>query len=368
MSVGIFGGAFDPLHKEHEKIAEAALRELSLEKLVLVPSYHPPHKDNPGTDFADRVRMLELFAEGKENIIIDTVESQTGRDNNYAYEIIPLLKKKYGDCVYIIGGDSMVNFHRWVKPGVIAKETAIAVAMREGFPGAYEAIEHANRTYGANITRLSVVGEEISSGEIRARLELGMDVTGMLDNRIAEYILKRGLYKSYSATVEKLKSAVSARLYIHCANTAVFAARYATLAGVSAQKAFFAGLLHDCAKERAVTCEGYPTGSPAVVHQYMGAEIAEEEYGITDPEILSAIACHTTGKPAMSALDKLIYVADKLEDGRDYEGVNALRAALLRGTDEGFYAVLRASARHLAAKRTAADGLTKACLDYYNMQ
>jgi nicotinate-nucleotide adenylyltransferase len=367
MTVGLFGGAFDPFHKEHEKVAEAAIKELSLEKLVLVPSFNPPHKDNTVADFEHRVRMLELFAEEKKYVIVDRIESQTGFDKNYAYEVIPLLKEKYGTCIYIIGGDSMANFHRWAKPDVIAKEIPVAVAMREGFPGAEEAIKHAEEAYNAQIIRLSVVGEEISSGEIRARLELEMDVCGMLDSRIAEYIRKQGLYKEYADIVAKLKNAIGAKLYIHSANTAIFAARHAALAGVSFYKAFCAGLLHDCAKERVVSCEGYPTDSLAVVHQYMGAETIEKEYGITDPEIMSAVACHTTGKPAMSPLDKLIYIADKLEDGREYEGVEALRAALLRGLDEGFFAVLRSSAAHLKSKSTKADGLTKACMDYYNI-
>jgi len=368
MAVGIFGGAFDPFHREHEKVAEAAIKELFLDKLVLVPSYNPPHKDNPGTGFADRVRMLEIWAEGTDNIVIDTVEAHTGYRKNYAVEVIAQLIKKYGDCVYLIGGDSMVNFHTWVKPEVIAKEVSIAVAMREGFPGAEAAIARAKEAYGANITRLSVMGDEVSSGEIRARLELGLDVSGLIDKRIQEYILSRGLYNNYTDLINRLKNLISAPLFRHAADTAVFAARYATQAKVGFCKAFTAGLLHDCAKERVHTADGYPTDALSVVHQYMGAEVAEKEYGVHDPDILGAIACHTTGKPAMSPLDKLLYIADKLEDGRTYDGVGALRGTLAEeGLEAGFIAVLKHSAAHLATKGTCIDGLTKECLSYYNI-
>ena len=90
-------------------------------------------------------------------------------------------------------------------------------------------------------------------------------------------------------------------------------------------QAEMAGLLHDCAKrydDATIICKCQEHGieltegelrAPAVIHAKLGAWMAEHKYGITDPEVLSAIACHTTGKPAMSLLDKILYVADYIE-------------------------------------------------------
>ena len=94
-------------------------------------------------------------------------------------------------------------------------------------------------------------------------------------------------------------------------------------------QAEMAGLLHDCAKrydDATIICKCQEHGieltegelrAPAVIHAKLGAWMAEHKYGITDPEVLSAIACHTTGKPAMSLLDKILYVADYIEPRRD---------------------------------------------------
>lgn len=86
--------------------------------------------------------------------------------------------------------------------------------------------------------------------------------------------------------------------------TAVLLARHYH---ISEEKARLAGLLHDCGKEAGAT----------LTHAAIGAQLAQSEYQIQDPEILSAIACHTTGKPAMSILEKILFVADYIEPGRD---------------------------------------------------
>ena len=369
MRIAFFGGAFDPFHSEHEEIANAAICELSLDRLILVPTQNPPHKENAVTDFSDRLNMLSLWGEGKPETVIDPIEASTGKVN-CSYEIIRLLKDKYkaDKYYYIIGGDSMINFHTWVKPEVIAKEITLAVAARQGFEGLDEAITHAQKAYGADIIKLNAVGKEISSGELKARLELYFDVSEYIDGRIESYVKEKGLYRNYTDIINNLKASISPGLFGHCARTAVFAARYCTLAKVSFHKAFVAGLLHDCAKESESDTTGYPTEAKQVVHQYKGAEIAQKEYGVKDEEILSAIRYHTTGKPAMTRLEKLIYIADKLEDGRRYQGVEELREAVKISVDEAFLRLITHSAAYLKAKGIKADGLTNDCINYYTLQ
>ena len=99
--------------------------------------------------------------------------------------------------------------------------------------------------------------------------------------------------------------------------------------------------MHDCAKylnpedykAAGFNCDGVPQ---PVIHQFLGAFVAEKTLGVTDGEVLSAIKWHTTGKPNMSELEKIIWTADLLEPSRDFCGVDELRRAVERNFESGF--------------------------------
>lgn len=116
--------------------------------------------------------------------------------------------------------------------------------------------------------------------------------------------------------------------------------------GGNREKARLAGLVHDCAKcipyEKMVHyCREYGLELDAVcekehelIHGPLGAKIAEKMLGICDLEILNAVECHTTGKPGMSILDKIVYLADFIEPNRNYKGVWHLRCTAAKSLDE----------------------------------
>ncbi|MDE5601960.1 MAG: nicotinate-nicotinamide nucleotide adenylyltransferase, partial [Clostridia bacterium] len=104
----IFGGAFDPPHEEHVHICKAALAELGADRLVIVPTYQPPHKSAGYLSFDERCSLIRKAFSGVD-FVIDDIEYQRGTDN-CAYKVLPLLKEKYGDIVYLIGGDSVRHF------------------------------------------------------------------------------------------------------------------------------------------------------------------------------------------------------------------------------------------------------------------
>lgn len=144
-------------------------------------------------------------------------------------------------------------------------------------------------------------------------------------------------------------------------------------------QAEMAGLLHDCAKryddvtiirkcqERGVELTESELRAPAVIHAKLGAWMAEHKYGITDPEILSAIACHTTGKPAMSLLDKILYVADYIEPRRDKApNLPELRRLAFEDLDEALYQILDSTRNYLKKTGTAEDDTTERTWEYYN--
>ena len=115
----------------------------------------------------------------------------------------------------------------------------------------------------------------------------------------------------------------------HTADVVIAALQKVKALGLDSEKVKIATTLHDCAKYIDYTkVEGFvlPDKVPApVVHAFLGAYVAEKVLGVTDPEILDAIRYHTSGKADMTTLGKLVFVADMVEEGRTYEGVEKLR-------------------------------------------
>lgn len=153
--------------------------------------------------------------------------------------------------------------------------------------------------------------------------------------------------------VEKLKDWIDERRLNHSIGVSRCAAKLALHYGADVEKAELAGLVHDCAKglspEEAIQLGrkyGYEPDTitrmnPALIHAPLGSFLAQELFNIQDPEILDAIACHTTGKSNMSLMDKIICLADFIEEGRCFKEVEKIRElafldinrALLTGMD-----------------------------------
>ena len=145
-----------------------------------------------------------------------------------------------------------------------------------------------------------------------------------------------------------MKDALSRRLkrsrYEHSLGVADMAAFLARRFGEDEAKARTAGLLHDCAREfpneamraeadaRGVSYGAVEASMPLLLHAPLGALLAREKYGADDEAVLRAIARHTVGGAAMTALDKIVYFADMVEPTRDYPGVEELRR-LMREVD-----------------------------------
>lgn len=150
--------------------------------------------------------------------------------------------------------------------------------------------------------------------------------------------------------------------YEHTVRVARCADVLAQRHGLDAGKARLAGMLHDLARLYPATrliseCElrsmpisSFERANPLVLHARLGASIAQEAFGVHDPDVLSAIAKHTVGDEAMSPLDCAVYLADGLEPARDFPHRRELWDAALRDLDEGMRGVLRSTLRYLVRK------------------
>ena len=136
-----------------------------------------------------------------------------------------------------------------------------------------------------------------------------------------------------------------------------------------------AAILHDSAKElpkqellqifadNAIIAENAPARPLPVWHGIAAAILAETQWGITDPEILSAIRCHTTGKPGMSKLDKIIYLADMTSAERDWPGVEKLRKLELKDLDAAMLAALKQTNDFVLSQGKPLDPMSKAAYE-----
>lgn len=178
---------------------------------------------------------------------------------------------------------------------------------------------------------------------------------------------------------EHLKKKLSTSRYEHTLGVAYTSVALAMRYGCDLQKAELAGLLHDCAKryedaviiekcgKRGIVLTEAELMAPAVIHAKLGAWMAEHKYGIADPEILSAISCHTTGKPEMSLLDKIVYIADYIEPGRDKAPkLSEYRRLAFEDLDEALYQIISATLNYLKSTGGAIDDMTQSAYDYYH--
>lgn len=364
MNIGIFGGAFDPFHKEHKEIIVAAKKQLALDKLIIVPSFSPPHKTAITSPYLSRRKMVEVSVKDLDYVIIDDIEQQRNTLNP-TNEILAILKEKYpcDNLYFIIGGDSMVYFHTWINPKKICSLATLAVAKREGYNDKIQAsIDYAKDNYNANIVCLNYNGKEVSSSEIKASIELNMDSQN-ISEEVKAVIEEEGLYKEFSELVSKIKKNIPSYTFVHVGNSVLYGLKLNAAFNLPYRKVFLACILHDCAKHLHIDMEGVP---PKVVHQFTGATLAKELYGIYEEDILDAIRYHTTGKQEMSDLGRLVYCADMLEKDRDFAGVEELRLTIEKDFDRGFLACINKSVSKLSKENNPIHPLTKECAAYYN--
>lgn len=176
--------------------------------------------------------------------------------------------------------------------------------------------------------------------------------------------------------------------YEHTLSVTYTAANLAAVHGVDVQKALVAGILHDCAKclshkkQMALCVKNHvqlseleaEENSP-LIHAKAGSVLAKEEYGITDDDILNAICYHTTGRPQMSPLEKIIYIADYIEPGRKHikrtasmpstERLTQIRRMAYHDLDEALCNILGDSLAYLQEKGGKIDSMTQKTYEFY---
>ena len=183
---------------------------------------------------------------------------------------------------------------------------------------------------------------------------------------------------SYEKAEKRLRKELDSGRYRHTMGVTYTAACLAMVHGCDPEQARIAGLLHDCAKcipnskkfslcaKGGIVVTDFERKNPFLLHAKLGAYLAEKEYGVKDLEILSAITWHTTGKPRMTQLEQIIYIADYMEPNR-YKAPNLpeVRKIAFEDLDVCMYRILRDTVEYLKENPKSMDTTTEAAYKYY---
>lgn len=390
--IGIMGGTFNPIHNSHVMLGIQALKLFGLDKVLFMPTKNPTYKSIQETiPDEDRCEMVRLAIEGLEGLEFSDFEFQRSGPT-YTSDTLELLCSENPDCKYyfIIGADSIAYLDKWHLPEVILRNSAILCAPR-ATSDREQTFKEINRIrqifttedFVPEIHYLATPTMDISSTRIRNFVTCGISIRELVPDKVEQYIRDKNLYKSdkLEAIKDEMKKLLNPHRYTHVISVADFAAKLALNHSYDIVKAYTAGLLHDCAKyltdeESLKEAEKYGLSlnkaelhTPAnLLHGPIGAIYAKEKYGIADSEILSSITYHTTGKPDMTILDKILYLADVLEYGRTMEytpDLDVIRGIAATDLDLAIYHILDNMVPYLI--ETYGDNVCPLTIDIYNI-
>ena len=377
MRIAVFGGSFDPVHTEHVRLAQAVIKELALDKLFVMPAFAPPHKKGKVLSLdEDRLEMCRIAFRDVGNAVVSDYEIAKG-GTSYTYLTCRHFRDLYPDAeiFWIVGTDMLRDFPTWKNPEDILQTVTLAVCGREDNE-AWQKVEQPKffARFGKSFRAFHYNGRAVSSTKIRVLAGAGMDLTPSVDEKVQEYISEKGLYRILNA--DKALALETPQRQAHSLRVAELAASRAVKLGISERKAIAAALYHDCAKNLSASSpylEGFVPPREwgeipkEVYHQFAGAYVAEKRFGVTDEDVLNAVRYHTSAREDMSELEKLIFLADMLEEARSYEGVDKLRKLFWagQGLDECLLEALRETLLFLEKKGGEIYPLTKKAYEFY---
>lgn len=351
MKIGIYGGTFDPPHRGHTEAAASAVKALGLDRLIVIPTFTPPHKElaDMTAGASARLHMVRLAMNSVPETEVSSIEIDRG-GKSYTADTVKTLRELYpNDELYlIIGSDMVESFRHWRNTDEIISRVTIAALSRTGDDNDHimYLLDALSRELGAKTAYIPNDAIVISSAELRVLLPQRKGRECLSDS-VYSYIISHRLYGArpdFSWLREKAYSMLKPNRVPHVRGCEEEAVRLAERWGADTDSAREAAILHDITKKEDVArqlilCEEYgiitdaeEKGSSALMHALTASKIAEKVFGCS-PDVCSAIKWHTTGRENMTLLDKIIYLADYIEPTRDFPGVQLIRATSYEDID-----------------------------------
>ena len=396
MKILLYGGTFDPPHYGHLNNLRAAASRVQPDEIVVMPAGVSPFKQMSATPGALRAEMCGCFVEAVQGpraaaraLHVSTweIEQAAAGRRNYTVLTLEMLARQYpGAELYLaIGSDMLLSFDGWHRWQDILRLAHLVVTSRNtGDIPALQAKAEQLDPGGSRVLFAPVTALPMASSDIRARLAGGESCENELPALVQRVIAREGLYRAKgdganTGSVKQAKELVRGRLsdkrYEHTINVKKMAVKLAKRYGADEEKAALAAILHDSAKEiskdemREIMrqypqyAEGGESRPTPVWHGICASILARTQWGVEDEAILSAIACHTAGKPGMSKLDKIVYLADMTSAERDWPGVNKLRKLELKDLDAAMLAALKQTNDFVLSQGKPLDPVSKAAYD-----
>ena len=360
MNIGVYGGTFDPPHWGHITAARAAMEQLGLDKLVLIPDRVPPHKALPEGSASPEQRLdMAALATAELGKRAEVSDWELRRDGpSYTSDTLAELRREYPeDTLWLLmGSDMFLSLQTWHAPEEIMALARIAPFSREAEDeSAAFAAQKARleREYGAQICIVqNPEVRELSSTEVRAALAAGQG-SNLLPPAVYGYVLREHLYGTHKVltglTPDELRpialSYLKPKRMPHVLGTEQEAVRLVRRYGGDETQARM--------EQKALK----------LLHSKTGAAIARDVFGVEDA-VYDAILYHTTGKPDMTRLEKIIYLADYIEPTRDFPGVDALRKTVYEDLDKGLLMGLTMTIQEMEEMGNPVHHLTRDARDY----
>jgi nicotinate-nucleotide adenylyltransferase len=213
--IGILGGTFNPIHLGHVKAALEVQKKFMLDKVLLIPSYIPPHKGSPDVaPPADRLQMVKLAVVSYPQFVPSSVEIDA-KGKSYSILTLAKLKRRFPDAVifFILGVDAFLEIDTWREYEKILEQCHFIVISRPGYD-LNEAKKLLNGKYAERMVRvlkttkldrlmshrfkiflLSIDALDIASKEVRKKVKSGKSIAGLVVEAVEEYIQKNKLYQ-----------------------------------------------------------------------------------------------------------------------------------------------------------------------------
>ena len=199
MRIGIYGGTFDPPHAGHKKYADELKARLSLDKLIVIPTGTPPHKDkNNSASAKDRLNMLKILFAGEEDVEVSDMEITRG-GKSYTFETVTLLREAYpeDELIFLLGSDMLLSFHNWRNPDVILSHVRICAVTRSDDIDEDGLRDYVRSFFPDKEDRFITCAFdpiELSSTQVRNAIREGECVAGLVDENVLKYIKEKELY------------------------------------------------------------------------------------------------------------------------------------------------------------------------------
>ena len=199
------------MHRGHLQLAESAVKECGLDKVVFIPAALPPHKNGAAvTSFAHRAAMLQLASSTSKSFACDLIESQLPKPS-YTIDTLHQLQKSYGDDVqlfFIMGADAFLEIATWKAYKALLALVTVIISLREGYQSrrlpqllqelGYQMHDSNLYRQGRNqeVRILKATPAAVSSSSIRAMIGRGESIVHLVPEAVERYIHKHLLYQT----------------------------------------------------------------------------------------------------------------------------------------------------------------------------